>query len=141
MKLNILLFFSFVQLAIDGQNNLINHVSDISPQISLLSKNYSPNVSCYRIPSMITAVNGDLIVAVDERVTSCGDLKWNDDINIVIRRSRDNGNTWSGIEKIIDNKCLDYEKRLKITQKYIASCKGNKGEKPTCRIEKYITNG
>ena len=46
-----------------------------------------------------------------------------------------------GIEKIIDNKCLDYEKRLKITQKYIASCKGNKGEKPTCRIEKYITNG
>ena len=102
MKLNILLFFSFVQLAIDGQNNLINHVSDISPEISLFSKNYSPNVSCYRIPSMITAVNGDLIVAVDERVTSCGDLKWNDDINIVIRRSRDNGNTWSGIEKIID---------------------------------------
>lgn len=102
IRLNVILFFSIVQLAIDGQNNLINHVSDISPQISLFSKSYSPNVSCYRIPSMVTAFNVDLIVAVDERVPSCGDLEWNDDINIVIRGSRDNGNTWSGIEKIVD---------------------------------------
>ena len=59
-------------------------------------------MSCYRIPSLVTAPNGDLIAAIDERVPSCGDLKWNRDINIVIRRSSDNGNNWTEIETIID---------------------------------------
>jgi sialidase-1 len=51
---------------------------------------------------MATAPNGDLIVAVDERIPSCGDLKWNPDINIVMRRSSDHGQTWSGVERVID---------------------------------------
>ena len=59
-------------------------------------------VSCYRIPSLVTAPNGDLIAAIDERVPSCGDLKWSNDINIVIRRSSDNGKSWSDIESIVD---------------------------------------
>lgn len=62
----------------------------------------NPDVSCYRIPAIVTATNGDLIAAIDERVPSCGDLKWSGDINIVIRRSSDNGKTWSEIEKIVD---------------------------------------
>lgn len=61
-----------------------------------------PGVSCYRIPAMVTAPNGDLIVAIDERVPSCEDLKWNNDINIVIRRSSDNGATWTDIETVVD---------------------------------------
>jgi sialidase-1 len=51
---------------------------------------------------LTTAPNGDIIAAIDERVPSCGDLKWSKDINIVIRRSSDNGKTWSAIEKIVD---------------------------------------
>lgn len=60
------------------------------------------NTACYRIPSMVTAKNGDLILAIDERVPHCGDLKNSKDINIVLRRSTDNGKTWSPIQKIID---------------------------------------
>lgn len=60
------------------------------------------DISCYRIPAVVTAANGDLIVAIDERVSSCRDLKWSGDINIVIRRSSDNGKTWTEIEKIVD---------------------------------------
>ncbi len=59
-------------------------------------------VSCYRIPAIITAQNGDLIAAIDERVPSCKDLKWSDDINIVMRRSTDNGASWSEIKSIVD---------------------------------------
>lgn len=59
-------------------------------------------VSCYRIPAIITAPNGDIIAAIDERVESCADLNPNNDINIVARRSSDNGKTWSDIETIID---------------------------------------
>lgn len=57
---------------------------------------------CYRIPALITASNGDLIAAIDERVENCGDLRSNRDINIVIRRSSDNGETWSEIETVVD---------------------------------------
>lgn len=59
-------------------------------------------VACYRIPAIITAPNGDLIAAIDERVPSCGDLKLSRDINIVIRRSADGGDSWSEIETVVD---------------------------------------
>ena len=68
----------------------------------LFNKSMVKDVSCFRIPSIVTAPNGDLIAAIDERVPSCGDLKWSKDINIVIRRSADNGKTWSEIEKVAD---------------------------------------
>jgi len=60
------------------------------------------SVNCYRIPSLVTAPNGDLLVAIDERVPSCGDLKWSRDINIVMRRSSDGGQTWSDIQRVAD---------------------------------------
>jgi sialidase-1 len=59
-------------------------------------------VACYRIPAIVTAVNGDLIAAIDERVPSCGDLKWSKDINIIVRRSSDNGLTWTEVELVVD---------------------------------------
>jgi sialidase-1 len=58
--------------------------------------------TCYRIPALVTATDGDLILAVDQRVPSCNDLRGNDNINIAVRRSTDNGSTWSPIEIIID---------------------------------------
>ena len=59
-------------------------------------------VSCYRIPAITTAPDGSLIAAIDERVPSCGDLKWSRDINIVIRRSTDGGRTWGPVERVVD---------------------------------------
>ena len=59
-------------------------------------------VSCYRIPALVTAPNGDLVAAIDERVPSCSDLRGSRDINIVARRSSDQGNTWSAIETVVD---------------------------------------
>lgn len=59
-------------------------------------------VKCYRIPSLVTAPNGDLITMIDERVPSCADLRGSRDINLVQRRSTDNGETWMDIEKVID---------------------------------------
>lgn len=69
---------------------------------NLFSSEMNPDVACYRIPAIVTAPNGDLIAAIDERVPSCGDLKWSKDINIVIRRSSDNGASWSEIETVVD---------------------------------------
>ena len=69
---------------------------------NLFGNGMKEGVSCYRIPALVTATNGDLIASIDERVPSCGDLKWSKDINIAIRRSEDDGVTWSDIEIIVD---------------------------------------
>lgn len=68
----------------------------------LFEKASLPAGGCFRIPALATAPNGDLIAAIDERVNDCADLKGNTDINIVIRRSLDNGETWSAIETVVD---------------------------------------
>lgn len=59
-------------------------------------------VSCYRIPALISAKNGILLAAIDERINSCADLIGNDNINIVLRSSKDYGLNWSDIRTIVD---------------------------------------
>tara|TARA_B110000503_G_scaffold75818_1_gene117046 strand:+ start:501 stop:1634 length:1134 start_codon:yes stop_codon:yes gene_type:complete len=68
----------------------------------LFNTSMNNNVQCYRIPAIVTAPNGDVIAAIDERVPNCGDLKWSKDINIIVRRSSDNGKTWSNIETVVN---------------------------------------
>lgn len=80
--------FAFAQETLEFQNLFYSEPAD--------------SISCYRIPALVTAPNRDLLAAIDERVPSCSDLRDNMDINIVLRRSQDHGNTWSEIEKIID---------------------------------------
>ena len=69
---------------------------------NLFDSSLNSEIACYRIPAILTSTNGTLIAAIDERNNSCGDLKWNRNINIVIRKSYDDGKTWSETEKIID---------------------------------------
>ena len=59
-------------------------------------------VACYRIPALTTAPDGSLLAAIDERVPSCKDLGQNPDINIVIRKSNNNGKDWSPVESVVD---------------------------------------
>ncbi|MBN1349577.1 exo-alpha-sialidase [candidate division KSB1 bacterium] len=74
----------------------------ISVQQDLFNTALRPGVACFRIPALVTAPNGDLVAAIDERVPSCNDLGKNPNINIVIRRSQDDGSTWSEIETVAD---------------------------------------
>lgn len=59
-------------------------------------------ITCYRIPSIVKASNGDLIADIDQRDPSCADLRDTKNINLVIRRSSDNHKSWTPIEMIID---------------------------------------
>jgi len=92
----------FVTLGCAAQQEKFEIANGVIAHQDLFNTSMNPEVSCYRIPALATAPNGDLIAAIDERVPSCGDLKWSRDINIVIRRSSNNGKTWSEIEKIVD---------------------------------------
>lgn len=99
MKTLLFILLSVVSLTAYPQIKTENETPDLK---NLFFTNLEEGVSCYRIPAIVTAPNGDLIAAIDQRVPSCGDLKWSKDINIIIRRSDDNGDSWSDIEKIVD---------------------------------------
>ena len=99
MKILTALFFFFAYSIVFARPEKVLELKHNDSQV-LFSSNDS--VACYRIPALITAANGHLIAAVDQRVPSCGDLKWNGNINIVIRRSSDSGKTWSEIETVLD---------------------------------------
>lgn len=56
------------------------------------------NSVAYRIPAIITAQDGSLVIATDKRKSNDGDLP--EDIDILISRSTDNGRTWSSPQTI-----------------------------------------
>lgn len=102
MKKLILILVAIISTAVYAQEEKHQIAEGVIHYQDLFNKSMRDSVSCFRIPSIVTAPNGDLIAAIDERIPSCGDLKWSKNINIVIRRSPDNGKTWSDIEMVVD---------------------------------------
>ena len=102
MKALLIILLSAISLVVYPQTEKVQTENNVPDFKNLFNTKMRAGVSCYRIPAIITAPNGDLVAAIDERVPSCGDLKWSKDINIVIRRSVDNGDSWSEIETVVD---------------------------------------
>lgn len=102
MKYLFVILFLAIPFVVYPQTEEVLTESEVLNFKSLFHTNMQAGVSCYRIPAIVTAPNGDLVAAIDERVPSCGDLKWSKDINIVMRRSADNGDSWSEIETVVD---------------------------------------
>lgn len=78
------------------------YTTGIKSSVDLFNTSMKEGVAAFRIPALVTAKNGSLVAAIDERVTNAGDLIYNDDINILIRRSSDNGITWSEMQRVVD---------------------------------------
>lgn len=55
---------------------------------------------CYRIPAVVKAPNGDLLAFCEARKLNCSD---HGDVRIVLKRSSDNGVTWSKLETVAEN--------------------------------------
>lgn len=91
-----------ITLTVSAQRKKEKIAKGVKQNIDVFNTSMQEGVTCYRIPAIVTAPNGDLVTAIDERVPSCGDLRGSKDINIVIRRSSDNGKTWSDIETVAD---------------------------------------
>lgn len=53
----------------------------------------------YRIPAIVSLGNGDLLAFCEGRVNGSGDFG---DINIVMKRSKDKGKTWTALSTIVD---------------------------------------
>lgn len=91
-----------IAFIMNAQDKEYQMAKGIKSHQDLFNTSMNDEVSCYRIPALITAPNGDLIAAIDERLPSCADLRGSDDINIVIRRSSNNGKTWGPIKTVMN---------------------------------------
>ncbi len=56
--------------------------------------------ACYRIPAIIKAPNGELLAFAEGRVNGCNDFG---NVDIVMRKSTDNGLTWNKLSLLVDN--------------------------------------
>lgn len=54
----------------------------------------------YRIPAIISSPNGDLLAFCEGRVNGAGDFGH---VNIVMKRSTDNGKTWGNLQLVAEN--------------------------------------
>lgn len=63
-------------------------------------KNGEQGYACFRIPAIIKAPNGDLLAFAEARKKDCDDFG---DIDIVMKRSTNNGMKWTDLEIVADN--------------------------------------
>ncbi|RAJ99897.1 sialidase-1 [Larkinella arboricola] len=62
-------------------------------------RNGDNGYQCYRIPAIVKAPDGSLLAFAEGRRTNCGDFG---DVDIVLRKSRDGGKTWSSQTQVVD---------------------------------------
>lgn len=70
---------------------------DVTPVFANGQEGYA----CYRIPSIVKAVNGDLVAFAEGRLANCSDST--DIIRLVCKRSHDNGKTWTPLQVVARN--------------------------------------
>jgi sialidase-1 len=93
-------FFSFFLLASCTRKNEERIFPKVEPPSSVLSyvfKKGSEGYSCYRIPALIKTKQGTLLAFAEGRKNNCTD---EGDIDLVVKRSADNGKTWSPLQVI-----------------------------------------
>lgn len=93
--ITILLFIFFANFVNSHETSL----QDGFFQIDLFEEGDN-KVANYRIPSLVTTKNGTLLAVSDARVDRAGDLPNN--IDLALRRSTDNGLSWSKTHIIVD---------------------------------------
>lgn len=88
----VLISLTMISCTVDTPQNKLYEID--------LFGNGDHGVANYRIPSLVTTNKGTVLAVCDARVDRPGDLPNN--IDLVIRRSNDNGQTWSDQETIVD---------------------------------------
>jgi sialidase-1 len=63
----------------------------------LFKASQDPGYACFRIPAVVKTDDGTLLAFAEGRVLNCGDAA---DIDIVVKRSTDDGLTWSPLQVV-----------------------------------------
>jgi sialidase-1 len=72
---------------------------DMIPDEFVVFENEQEGYACYRIPAIVKAPDGQLLAFAEARRSNCGDFG---DVDLVLKRSHDNGTRWGPLEKVVD---------------------------------------
>jgi len=105
--------YKLTMTLIDDKNKVYQQHVSVTPNLSLTDNPINSAVfrhkelgyACYRIPAITKGPNGSLLAFAEARTESCEDHHHK--IDIVMKKSYDNGRTWEGFQIIAENG--DYE--------------------------------
>ncbi|WP_428665216.1 sialidase family protein [Runella sp.] len=78
----------------------ISKSANDSPKETIVFQNGEDGYKCFRIPAIVKAPNGNLLAFAEARRNNCGDFG---DVEIVMKRSADNGLSWEKLQVVVDN--------------------------------------
>ena len=82
---------------------LVSSTPFLLAQPTTVFQNGEENYRCFRIPAIVKAPDGTLLAFAEGRVNNCGDFG---DVDIVLKTSRDQGQTWSQLSVVAQNDTL-----------------------------------
>ena len=95
-----LIIFYVFSLQACAYNTNMKKNDNVGKTVVLFERKYN-GYALFRIPAMVKSKNGTLLAFAEGRMCgTCGDAG---DINIVVKRSIDNGNTWSNMGVVWDD--------------------------------------
>ena len=86
-------------VALLGNPVVLADMENATPAITTVFESGTDGYHTYRIPALVTAANGDLLAFAEGRVDHERD---NGNIDLVLRRSSDEGETWSALQVVGD---------------------------------------
>src|SRR5579862_2179416 len=81
-----------------GESLLAGSADSHSSEMTDVFRAGADGYSCFRIPAMISTRSGVILAIADGRITNCADIP--NPIDLVLKRSVDNGKTWSPLQII-----------------------------------------
>lgn len=72
-----------------------------SQPLNFIFRNGENGYKCFRIPTIVSTNNSTVLAFAEARKNHCGDA---DDIDLVVKRSTDNGKTWSPLQVVWNDK-------------------------------------
>jgi len=86
----------------------VSFARQTTPEVTLIDvfKNGEEGYSCFRIPAMLLTQNGTLLAFCEARKYSCKDHGF---VDLVLKRSFDQGQTWSPLQVVYSNSTDDGE--------------------------------